>query len=105
MPESLNVDPEILVTSGAEVDQHSQNIFATHTAADERVDASLFSWTGQSQAAMTAMAAKWATMTDSLAVRLYDHGEGLRAAGMTFADMDVRGKATVDSVYRPDSTP
>lgn len=103
--ESLRVDPETLVASGAEVDQHSQNIFATHSCADERVDASLFSWAGQSQAAMTAMAAKWASLTQALSVRLYDHGESLRTAGVTFADMDSRDRATLDSVYRPQSSP
>ena len=105
MSEPLAVDPEALVTSGAQVDQHSQNIFATHSAADERVDSSLFSWTGQSQAAMTAKAAKWAAMTNTFAVRLYEHGEGLRAAGVTFADMDSRDRDTLASVYRPNSAP
>lgn len=105
MAESLNVDPDTLVASGAEVDQHSQNIFATHSSADERVESSLFSWAAQSQAAMTAKAEKWAAMTNSFAVRLYEHGEGLRAAGMTFADMDSNDSATLDSLYRPDPSP
>ncbi|WP_328358634.1 WXG100 family type VII secretion target [Mycobacterium sp. NBC_00419] len=103
MSESLHVDPEALVASGAQVDQHSQNVFATHSAADERVGSSLFSWTGQSQAAMTAVAAKWATVTDALAVRLYEHGEALRVGGMTFAQMDSHDRDTLMSVYRPGS--
>ena len=105
MSESLKVDPEALVVSGAQVDQHSQRVYATHSSADERVDSSLFSWKGQSQAAMTAMAAKWAAATNALAVRLYEHGEGLRAAGVTFAEMDSRDRDTLASVYRPDSSP
>lgn len=103
MSESLNVDPEALVASGAQVDHHSQHVFATHSSADERVDSSLLSWTGQSQAAMTAMAAKWATATNTLAVRLYEHGEGLRVSGMTFAQMDSHDRDTLSSVYRPDA--
>jgi WXG100 family type VII secretion target len=88
----LNVSPQHLLAPASTVDEHSQNIFATHTSADERVDSSLFSWAGQSQTAMAAKAAEWATVTTAFSTRLYEHGEGLRVSGLSFADMDARGE-------------
>jgi WXG100 family type VII secretion target len=101
MAEPLKVDPESLVTSGGVLDQHSQNVFATHTQADQTIESSLFSWVGQSQSALAAKAAAWTTVTTNLTTRLYEHGEGLRVSGMTFAAMDHRDAEELADVYRP----
>jgi len=101
MAEPLKVDPESLVTSGGMLDQHSQNVFVTHSQADQRIDSSLFSWVGQSQSALAAKAAAWATVTTTLTTRLYEHAEGLRVSGMTFAAMDQRDAEELAEVYRP----
>ena len=78
MAEAMNVDPELLVASGAVLDEHSQSVFATHSAADQTIESSLFSWVGQSQTASAAKAAAWTTVTTRLTARLYEHAEGLR---------------------------
>jgi hypothetical protein len=64
--EVLRVSPELLVSSGGVMDEHSQNVFRTHSAADQVIESSLFSWVGRSQAALAAKAATWATVTTSL---------------------------------------
>ena len=101
MAEPLKVNPEALVTSGGVLDQHSQNVFATHTQADQAIESSLFSWVGQSQSALAAKAASWSTVTTTLTTRLYEHAEGLRVSGMTFAAMDQRDAEELADVYRP----
>ncbi|MCV7177573.1 WXG100 family type VII secretion target [Mycolicibacterium sphagni] len=100
MAESLKVDPESLVSSGGVLDQHSQNVFATHSQADQTIESSLFSWVGQSQSALAAKAAAWTTVTTTLTTRLYEHAEGLRVSGMTFAAMDQRDAETLADVDR-----
>lgn len=102
MAEPLKVDPESLVTSGGVLDQHSQNVFATHSQADQTIDSSLFSWVGgQSQSALAAKAAAWTTVTTTLTTRLYEHAEGMRVSGMTFAAMDQRDAEELADVHRP----
>jgi WXG100 family type VII secretion target len=88
MPEPLKVQPEDLASSGSQVDQHSQNVFATHSAADFKVDSALSQWAGRSQAAMAEKAAAWTTVTTELTTRLYTHGEALRVNALSFAEMD-----------------
>ncbi|MBI3690087.1 MAG: WXG100 family type VII secretion target [Mycolicibacterium aromaticivorans] len=102
MGDQLNVSPEHLLAYATTVDQHSQTIFATHTQADQAVESSLFSWAGQSQAAMSAKAAEWAMVTTALTTRLYEHGEGLRVSGLSFADLDARDAETLASLHGPD---
>ncbi|MEZ0357650.1 WXG100 family type VII secretion target [Mycobacterium sp. SA01] len=102
MGDRLNVSPEHLLSWAATVDQHSQNVFATHAQADQTFESSLFSWAGQSQAAMSAKAAEWATVTTVLSTRLYAHGEGLRVSGLSFADMDARDAAKLASLRESD---
>lgn len=101
MSEAMRVDPELLVMSGAEVDNHSQTVYATHTAADATIDSSLFTWAGQSQHAMAAKAAQWVQATDALSTRLYAHAEALRVSGMNFAEMDHQHADTLASVHQP----
>jgi WXG100 family type VII secretion target len=88
MSEPLKVKPEDLVTSGAQVDEHSQNVFVTHSAADQAIEASLARWAGSSQAAMADKAGAWATVTMELTTRLYTHGEALRVNALSFSEMD-----------------
>jgi hypothetical protein len=93
--DAMNVDPELLVTSGGVLDEHSQSVFAAHSAADQTIESSLFSGAGQSQAALAAKAAAWTTATTTLTARLYEHAEGLRTSGLTFAAMDQRDAETL----------
>ena len=88
----MNVDPELLIASGSLADSHSQCLFAAHTAVDATIESALESWVGQSRSALTATASRWAGATAAFTERLYEHGEGLRISGLTFADMD-RGDA------------
>ena len=99
--EPLSVNPEHLITSGAVVDEHSQNVFITHAAADQTIESSLSSWAGQSRAAMTATAAGLMAVTTALTTRLYGHAEGLRTSGLSFAHMDQQNGETLDAVYKP----
>ncbi|AQT78006.1 hypothetical protein B1R94_00280 [Mycolicibacterium litorale] len=101
MAESLNVDPELLVSSGSVLDEHSQNVFVAHSSADQTIESSLYSWVGQSQAALAAKAANWSTVTTTLTARLYEHAEGLRTSGLTFAAMDQRDAENLAAVHRP----
>lgn len=101
MAEPLRADPELLVSSGGVLDEHSQNVFVTHSQADQTIESSLFSWVGQSQSALAAKAAAWTTVTTTLTTRLYEHAEGLRVSGMTFAAMDRNDAETLADVYRP----
>ena len=98
--DAMNVDPEFLVASGGVVDEHSQSVFATHSAADQTIESSLFSWVGQSQTASAAKAAAWTTVTTRLTACLYEHAEGLRTSGLTFAAMDERDAETLSNVYQ-----
>ena len=100
MAEAMNVDPELLVASGGVLDEHSQRVFAAHSAADQTTESALFSWVGQSQSALAAKAADWATVTTTLTARLYGHAEGLRTSGLRFAAMDQRDAETLSSVYQ-----
>ena len=93
MAASMDVDPASLVSSGQLMDQHSRNVFTTHSAADQAIESSLFSWVGASRAALVAKAAAWAEATTTLSARLYDHAEGLRVSGVSFAEMDRRDAA------------
>ncbi len=104
MSDPLNVDPAALVTSGAEVDWHSQSLFAAHSGADDVIESAVFGWVGQSQAALTAKAAQWTTATRAFAARLYGHGEGLRLSGFSFAEQDSSAARSVTEVYRPDGS-
>jgi WXG100 family type VII secretion target len=97
----LRVNPEHLITSGAQVDEHSQNVFVTHSAADQAIESSLFSWAGQSQMAMTAKAGEWTAVTTALTTRLYAHAEALRTSGLSFADMDQQNSQDLEAVYKP----
>jgi WXG100 family type VII secretion target len=101
MTEPMSVNPEHLITSGAQADEHSQNVFITHTSADQAIESSLFSWAGQSQAAMTAKAEDWTTVTTALSTRLYAHAEALRTSGLSFAHMDQQNAENLDAVYKP----
>ena len=98
--DAMNVDPEFLVASGGVMDEHSQSVFATHSAADQTIESSLFSWVGQSQTAAAAKAAAWTTVTTRLTAGLYEHAEGLRTSGLTFAAMDERDAETLSNVYQ-----
>lgn len=101
MADALNVDPELLVAAGAMLDEHSQNVFAAHSAADQTVESSLFSWVGQAQSALAAKAAAWTTVTTTLTARLYEHAEGLKTSGLTFAAMDQHDAQTLSRVHQP----
>lgn len=102
MADALRVDPEVLVASGALMDEHSQNVFVTHSSADQVIESSLGGWAGRSQAALAAKASEWSMVTADLSTRLYAHAEGLRVSGMTFAAMDERAGGELAAVYRPD---
>ena len=98
--DAMNVDPEFLVASGGVMDEHSQSVFATHSAADQTIESSLFSWVGQAQSALATKTAAWTTVTTTLTARLYEHAEGLRTSGLTFAAMDERDAETLSNVYQ-----
>jgi hypothetical protein len=49
---------------------------------------------------LAAKAAAWTTVTTTLTARLYEHFEGLKTNGITFAAMDQRDAETVGSVYQ-----
>ena len=102
MADALRVDPEVLVASGALMDEHSQNVFVTHSSADQVIESSLGGWVGRSQAALAARASEWSMVTTVLSTRLYAHAEGLRVSGMTFAAMDEHADGDLSAVYRPD---
>ncbi|MCV7229965.1 WXG100 family type VII secretion target [Mycolicibacterium komossense] len=105
MTDPLRSVPEHLIASGAIADDHSQNVFVTHSAADSAIESSLFSWAGQSQTAMTAKAGEWATLTTTLTTRLYSHAEALRTSGLSFADMDNQNAEDLDAVYKHPGDP
>ena len=100
MAEAINVDPELLVASGAVLDEHSQSVFAAHSAADQTIESSLFSWVGQAQSALATKTAAWTTVTTTLTARLYEHAESLRTSGLTFAAMDEHDAETLSNVYQ-----
>jgi WXG100 family type VII secretion target len=105
MPEPLKVQPEDLLASGAQVDEHSQNVFVTHSAADQKIESSLGRWAGRSQAAMAEKATAWATVTTELTTRLYTHGEALRVNALSFTQMDKQNAQDLAALDPGESSP
>lgn len=99
MPNSLNVDPELLAAAAALADAESHTVFARHSAADDAVDSAMPGWVGSSQAALAALAGRWSETTTELTIRLYRHSEALRVSGLTFAEMDAEHARMLSGVH------
>ena len=102
MPEPLNVDPELLIVSGALADDQAHDLLASHTRAESAVHSALTGWVGRSAAALSATATTWATATQDLATQVCEHGTALRITGMAFAEMEVRSARATAQVHRRD---
>lgn len=82
----LNVDPESLAACACQCDAQSGDLLAAHRSA--AIESALSGWVGRSHAALAAAAQRWTPTTTALAARLAEHGEVLRVAALTFAEMD-----------------
>ena len=98
MRNSMNVHPELLAASAALAASQSQRVSAAHSAASQRVDAALPGWVGNSRAALTAAAQRWADLSTGLNLRIYQHSEALRVTGLTFAAADAEHAGSLTPV-------
>ena len=105
MSEPMNITPELLIVAGAEVDGHSQDLFASHHRADVMVDSALPGWVGRSAAALAVRASTWAAATTTLSAFVYNHGEALRLSGLNFAEMERRDMQTIAQLHHPTGSP
>ena len=96
----MNVSPELLSASAAQVDTESQTVFARHSAADAAVESALYGWIGTSRTALADAAQRWAATTTALTGRIYRGGEALRVSGLTFAEMDAEHARRLSGITR-----
>ena len=85
----------IAAASGVAVTAHGEDLATRHFGADGVVAAALPGWQGQSAAAMSALADRWAAGTQALLARLRDHAAALHTSAAEFADHEQRGAAAL----------
>lgn len=98
MPQELRVAPEDLLVSGTQTANHAENVAAVHTASDARIESAMPGWTGASQAAMAAIAAKWQATSAALSSRLVDHAQALHSSGQGYDATESRNADAVSQV-------
>ena len=98
MPAQMNVDPQVLATSSAQVRAVSQSFVAAHDGAAAAIEPALHGWVGLSRVAMSGTVARWAGSTGAVATRMAAHAEALAVSGWTFAAMDARHAAHLAAV-------
>lgn len=98
MPAQMNVDPQVLATSSAQVRAVSQNFVAANDGAAAAIAPALEGWVGLSRAAMSDTVAYWAGSTLAVAARMAAYAEALAVSGWTFAAMDARHAAHLAAV-------
>ncbi len=95
---ALRVNIEDLVTSGAAITSHGEEVAARHAAADGRIEAAQVGWQGLSSLAMSARAESWRTTTSGLLTRMSDHAQGLHGSVHGFAKMDSDSSRALEAV-------
>lgn len=88
MGDDIRAEPADIIASGSVVTGHAENVHATHTASDARIESAMTGWTGASHAAMTAKAARWVSTTRTLSVRLAEHGGALDSSGHAYQETE-----------------
>ncbi len=84
MVDGIRAEPGDILTSGAQVGGHAEDVQATHAASDARIESALTGWTGASQTAMATTAARWQVVGRALSQRLFEHADGLTASGRNY---------------------
>lgn len=103
MPAQMNVDPQVLAASSAEVRTASRNIVAAQDGAATAIGPALDGWVGLSRAAMSDTVAHWAASTLAIAARMAEHAHALAVSGQAFAAMDARHAAHLAAVRTAES--
>lgn len=105
MPAQMNVDPQALAASSAEVRAASQDFVAANDGTAAAIGPVLDGWVGLSRAAMSDTVAHWAASTVTMAARMADHAHALAVSGRAFAEMDARHAAHLATVRAAAETP
>ena len=98
MPTQMNVDPQVLAASSAEVRAASEDFVAAHDGTAAVSGPALDGWVGLSRAAMFDTVAYWAGSTLAVAAHMAAYAEALAVSGWTFAAMDARHAAHLAAV-------
>ena len=105
MPTQMNVDPQVLAASSAEVRAASQDFVAAHDGTAAVSGPALDGWVGLSRAAMSEIVAHWAASAVAVATRMAGHAHALAVSGQAFAAMDARHAAHLAAVRAAAETP
>ncbi len=89
MADDIRAEPADILASGTKVGGHAEDVHATHTASDARIESALTGWTGASQAAMATKAARWQVTSRTLSQRLFEHAEGLTSSGLNYERTEI----------------
>jgi hypothetical protein len=96
VPRPVQVTPEDLLVSAAQVDAHADGMWLQHGTADGRIEAAQVGVPVASAAAMSAKVAKWQTDSAALFGRMVDHAQSLRAGAGAYEQVDVHSATEIN---------